>query len=262
MAKTALISGASGGIGYELAKCFANDGINLVLIARTREKLEQLASDLHQKHSIEARVFVADLSQSSAPVQIFEYTQKESIRVDYLVNNAGFGIRDAFSIMDTAQILEMLQLNVTALTHLTRLYLPGMLEQENGSVLNVASTAAFQPGPWMAVYYATKAYVLSLSEALANELSNTGVTVTALCPGPTRTGFQKRAGAQNMQLMKSKMMAVMDARKVAEAGYDGMMRGKKVVIPGLINRILTVGARVGPRDWSTAIAGSMNKNKS
>jgi short-subunit dehydrogenase len=257
----ALITGASGGIGYELAKLFAQDKINLVLVARSREKLDAFASELQQKHSITAKVFAADLTQSSASVELFEFTKRESIGIDYLVNNAGFGIRRAFSETETEQILEMIDLNVTSLTHLTRLYLPQMLNQKSGKILNVASTAAFQPGPWMAVYYATKAYVLSFSEALSNELNKTGVTVTALCPGPTPTGFQQRAGAQNMQLMKSKILPALDAETVAKRGYEGMMRGKRVVIPGFMNRILALGARVGPRDWSTAIAGSMNKSK-
>jgi short-subunit dehydrogenase len=262
MAKTALITGASSGIGYELAKLFAKDQTNLVLVARSQEKLEKFASDLQQKHSINARVFAVDLSQPSAPAEVFSFTEKEAIGIDYLINNAGFGIRDSFEASDTNQILEMIQLNMAALTHLTKLYLPHMLQQKSGKILNVASTAAFQPGPWMAVYYATKAYVLSLSEALSNELSKTGVTVTTLCPGPTPTGFQQRAGAQNIQLMKSKVVSVLDAAAVAKQGYEGMMRGKKVIIPGFMNRLLALGARLGPRDLSTAIAGSLNKNKS
>jgi len=259
---TALITGASGGIGYELAKLFAKDRINLVLVARSREKLEEFASELQQKHSITAKVLAIDLSQSSAPEEAFLFTEKEGIGIDYLVNNAGFGIRDGFASTDTNQILEMIHLNIAALTHLTKLYLPRMLQQKSGKILNVASTAAFQPGPWMAVYYATKAYVLSFSEALSNELNKTGVTVTTLCPGPTPTGFQKRAGAQNIQLMKSKMVPALNAEAVAKQGYEGMMKEKKVIIPGFMNRLLAIGARVGPRDWSTAIAGSLNKNKS
>jgi short-subunit dehydrogenase len=261
MAKTALITGASSGIGYELAKLFAKDQTDLVLVARSREKLEEFASDLQQKHSITARVFAIDLSQASAPAEVFSFTEKQAINVDYLINNAGFGVRDGFASTDINQILEMIQLNIAALTHLTKLYLPNMLNQKSGKILNVASTAAFQPGPWMAVYYATKAYVLSFSEALANELAKTGVTVTTLCPGPTPTGFQKRAGAQNIQLMKSKILPALDAAVVAKQGYEGMMREKKVIIPGFMNRLLALGARVGPRDLSTAIAGAMNKNK-
>ena len=259
--QTALITGASGGIGWELAKLFAADGINVVLIARTREKLEQLASNLESVHSIQAKVIAADLALSSTPADIFNITQQESIEIDFLVNNAGFGIRESFEHTDLKEILEMLQVNVTALTHLTRLFLDSMLSRKNGKILNVASTAAFQPGPWMAVYYATKAYVLSLSEALHYELRGTGVSVTVLSPGPTRTGFQERAGAKDIQLMKSRFMAVMDALTVAKKGYEGMMNNRKVVIPGLMNRILATGAHMGPRGIATAIAGSLNKTK-
>jgi short-subunit dehydrogenase len=257
----ALITGASSGIGLELARIFAKDGINLVLVARSTDKLQRLATELENAHSIHAAVFPCDLALPGTPDDLFSRTQAESIPVDFLINNAGFGLRDSFERNDLTQLLEMLQVNVVALTHLTKLYLHEMLARKKGKILNVASTAAYQPGPWMAVYYASKAYVLSFSEALSNELSGTGVAVTALCPGPTRTGFQERAGAKDMQLMKSKMMAVMDAATVAKKGYEGMMKNKRVIIPGLMNRIVATAARIGPRDWSTAIAGSMNKTK-
>ena len=155
----------------------------------------------------------------------------------------------------------MVDLNISALTHLTRLFLPAMIQRKSGRILNVASTASFQPGPWMAVYYATKAYVLSFSEALAYELQDSGVTVTTLCPGPTRTGFQARAGSDDMPLMKNKVMAVMEAAPVAKAGYDAMMSGKKVIIPGFVNHMLAIGAKLGPSSISTAIAGNLNKKK-
>ena len=259
---SALITGASSGIGLELARLFAKDGIHLVLVARSTDKLQRLAGELENAHSIRAIVLPSDLAIPGAPDELFSRTQAESIPIDFLVNNAGFGLRESFERNDLKQILEMLQVNVVALTHLTKLYLKDMLARRNGKILNVASTAAYQPGPWMAVYYATKAYVLSLSEALSNELSGTGVTVSALCPGPTWTGFQERAGAKDMKLMKSGMMAVMDAATVAKKGYDGMMKNKRVIIPGLMNRIVATAARIGPRDWSTAIAGAMNKSKS
>ena len=256
-ARTALITGASGGIGYELAKLFADDGINVVLVARSRSKLEEFASKLKSR----AHVFATDLSKPSAANELYDFTKKNSIRVDYLINNAGFGIRKSFVDTDLKDILEMVNLNITSLTHLTRLFLPAMIQQKSGRILNVASTAAFQPGPWMAVYYATKAYVLSFSEALAYELKDSGVTVTTLCPGPTRTGFQARAGSEDMQLMKSKVLAAMDAAPVAKAGYDAMMNGKNLIIPGFVNHMLAIGARVGPRNISTAIAGNLNKSK-
>jgi short-subunit dehydrogenase len=257
--RTALITGASSGIGWELARIFAANGIHLVLVARTREKLQRLAADLHSAHSIEANVIVADLAHPDAARQIYRELESQSVAVDYLVNNAGFGIRAPFERNDLNTILEMLQVNVTALTLLTRLFLNEMLVRKNGKILNVASTAAFQPGPYMAVYYATKAYVLSFSEALRHELRDSGVSVSVLAPGPTSTGFQERAGAKDIKLMKSKMMSVMDAATVAQKGFEGMMKNEKVIIPGFVNRILAIGAHVGPRGISTAIAGSLNK---
>ncbi|MCI0414343.1 SDR family oxidoreductase [bacterium] len=258
---TALITGASSGIGLELARLFAKDGIHVVLVARSTEKLQRLATELEDAHSIRAKILPFDLADAGAPDHLFMRTQEESIPVDFLVNNAGFGMRESFEKNDLKQILEMLQVNIVALTHLTKLYVKEMLARKSGKILNVGSTAAYQPGPWMAVYYATKAYVLSFSEALSNELNGTGVTVSALCPGPTRTGFQERAGAKDIQLMKSKMMRVMDAATVAKIGYEGMMKNKRVIIPGFMNRIVATAARIGPRDWSTAIAGSLNKSK-
>ena len=261
-ASAALITGASSGIGLELAKLFAARGNNVVLIARTREKLERLAGDLQSQYAIQATVISLDLAQPSAPDEIFRITQETAIDIEFLVNNAGFGIRENFEKTDLKDILEMVQVNITAVTHLTRLLLPGMVARRRGKILNVASTAAFQPGPWMAVYYATKAYVLSLTEALHYELRASGIAVTALCPGPTPTGFQKRAGSSDAKMMKSKMMAKMDARKVAEKGYAGMMKNKRVVIPGFGNQLLAAGAHLGPRSVSTKIAGSLNRSKS
>lgn len=257
----ALITGASSGIGLEFARLFAANRTNVLLTARTKEKLERLAAELQSQYAIQARVVPADLAERSAPDEIFDFAQQESIHIEFLVNNAGFGIRESFQSTGVKDVLEMVQVNITALAHLTKLFLPGMLSRGTGKIMNVASTAAFQPGPWMAVYYATKAYVLSFSEALRVELQKTGVSVTVLCPGPTRTGFQERAGASETQLMKSKMMAKMDAKTVAQQGYEGMMKNKKIVIPGFMNRVLAAGTHVAPRGLSMAIAGSLNKNK-
>ena len=259
--KTALITGASGGIGLELARLFAADKIHVVLVARSADKLEQIAAELQAAHSIDATVLPADLSLSAAPQQIYDHTKQRGIAIDYLVNNAGFGIREKFVKTSLKDILEMVQLNISALTHLTRLYLAHMLERNSGRILNVSSTAAYQPGPGMSVYYATKAYVSSFSEALSYELRETGVTVTALCPGPTWTGFQERAGAKNSSLMKSKTLKPMDAATVARAGYQAMRNGKRVVIPGVMNRIVAKGAMIGPRRIVTAMAGSLNDSK-
>lgn len=254
--KTALVTGASSGIGLELAKLFARDGYNLVLVARSREKLAQLGKDLKEQNGVSAYIIAKDLSVPSAPDEIHDELQKHSITIDVLVNCAGLGMQGSFSEIDLATELNMLQVNIVALTKMTKLFLNDMIARRNGGVLNVASTAAFQPGPLMAVYYATKAYVLSFSEALAEELRDSGVKVTALCPGPTRTDFQSKARAEELRLLKN---GVMDAETVAKAGFKGLKRKKTVVIPGFRNRVLAFGVRLVPRDWVTKVARRMNE---
>src|SRR6202790_2259799 len=194
--QTALITGASGGIGYELAKLFARDHYNLVLVARSAERLRRVAEELQGRSGVAVKTVALDLAEASAPRSLFDQLQREGVAVDVLVNNAGFGSIGEFASIAEEEILGQISLNITAVTHLTRLFLPAMLARRHGKIMNVASTAAFQPGPLMAVYYATKAYVLSFSEALANETGGSGVTVTAVCPGPTATAFQKRAGME------------------------------------------------------------------
>lgn len=248
--QTVLITGASGGIGYELAKVFAREGYNLVLVARSEQKLAETAADLGGKHQVTVKVIVKDLAGPMAPDEIYAELRRESIAIDILVNNAGFATYGPFVELDLAKELEMLQLNVVALTHMTKLFLTDMLARRAGKILNVASTAAFQPGPLMAVYYASKAYVLSFSEAIANELRGTGVMVTALCPGPTQSGFQARARMEDSRLLTS---GVMDAETVAWAGYRGLMAGKTVIIPGLRNRLLALAPRFTPRRMTTEI---------
>ena len=246
--RTALITGASSGIGLELATCFARDGYDLVLVARNAAALEALAGELRQAFGVSVITLPKDLSLRDTPTELVEHLTRSSVAVDVLVNNAGFGTHGAFAEADLTEQLEMMQVNMAALTHLTRLCLPGMLARRRGKILHVASTAAFQPGPLMAVYYATKAYVLSFSEALANELRGSGVTVTVLCPGPTQTNFQQRAGVAHIRVMSRR---VMDARTVAEAGYRGLMRGKLLVIPGWRNRLLINAVRWLPRQLVT-----------
>lgn len=256
---TALITGASSGIGYELALLFARKGHSLVLVARNQETLRKLAEKLEQEYGIRAVVISKDLSLSSTPEEVFRELSEKSIPVHTLVNNAGFGTRGMFAGADVDSQLKMIQVNMTALTHLTRLFLNRMLSSRNGRILNVASTAAFQPGPLMAVYYATKAYVLSFSEALASELRGSGVTVTALCPGPTRTEFERRAGMEGSRLFRS---GVMNSKTVAEAGYRGLMKGKAVVISGLRNRLLAMTIKLVPRKWVKGAVRRMNDNPS
>jgi len=243
---TALITGASSGIGADLARLFAREGHDLVLVARDEARLRALGDDVARRDGIRAEVMAVDLADPGAPREIIRRLGEREIVLDVLVNNAGFGTYGPFAATDLGRQLQMLQVNVVALTHLTGLVLPAMLSRRRGRILNVASTAAFQPGPFMAVYYATKAYVLHFTEALAAELGEgTGVSVTALCPGPTRTGFQAAAGIEGTRLLRSAL--VMESEAVARAGYRGLMEGKPVVIPGVKNRMVAWAVRLLPR---------------
>lgn len=242
---TALITGASGGIGRALATCFAEQGYQLVLVARNVKALNQVAGQLTQQYRIPVKVLPQNLAQLGAANLIVQELQAAQITVDVLVNNAGFGDFGYFWQRETARSLAMIQVNVMALTHLTRLLLPEMIAQGGGKILNVASMAAFVPGPVMAVYYATKAYVLSFSEALANELQGTGVSLTILCPGPTTSGFH--AAAQIQPLPPSSQHRLMDVQTVAQAGVAGLLRGQVIVVPGLKNQVLALAIRVLPR---------------
>ncbi len=242
--ETVLVTGASSGIGEELARRFAADGAELVLVARSEERLRRLAAELNERHGVAARVEAVDLAAPGAVAALCERLAADGVAVDVLVNNAGYGARGAVAELDLERQLGMVRLNVEALTALTRRLLPGMLERRRGGILNVASTAAFQPGPFMAVYYATKAYVQSFTEALAEELRGTGVTVTSLAPGPTLTGFQKEAEMEGTLLFK---LGPMPAGPVARAGHRAFRRGKVVVIPGIGNRLLAFSTRLTPR---------------
>ena len=255
---TALITGASSGIGLEIASLAAQDKHDLVLVARQRERLETVGRGLAEEYGVRVSVLAKDLSDPSAPAEIARDLGERAIAIDVLVNNAGAGVYGLFAETSIDRQLEIIQLNVTSLTHLTKLFLDGMRARKNGGILNVASTAAFQPGPFMAVYYATKAYVLSFSEALANECAGTGIRVTTLCPGPTRTEFQQRAGFQPMSIVKTRLVPT--AAEVARAGWDGLKRGKGVVIPGLLNRVLVQAERVTPR--RLVIAGARRVQES
>jgi hypothetical protein len=256
---TALITGASSGIGLELASVAAQDRHDLVLVARHREKLESIGRGLAEEYGVRVSVVAKDLADSAGPADLSRELAERGIAPDVLVNNAGVGVYGYFAQTSLDKELEMIQINLVALTHLTKLFLPGMLERRRGRILNVASTAAFQPGPIMAVYYATKAYVLSFSEALANEVAGTGVTVTALCPGPTRTEFQARAGFQPIPLLRSPLVTATSA--VARAGWRGMKRGKRVVVPGLANRILVQAVRATPRRLGTAVVRKLQESR-
>jgi short-subunit dehydrogenase len=255
---TALVTGASGGIGEELARLFAADGHDLVLVARSRDKLARLSEELAAKHGVKARVLASDLARPDGPQEIFDELQGAGVSIDALVNNAGFGSYGLFAETDSQSELGLLQVNVVALTHLSKLFLPGMIARRRGYLMNVASTAAFQPGPLMAVYYASKAYVLSLSEALANECEGTGVVVSALCPGPTETGFVAAAGMQESKLFER---GAMTAREVAEDGYRGMLAGKGIVIPGFRNNLLARSIGLFPRGLVTRVVRGIQEKR-
>ncbi|HEV2765323.1 MAG TPA: SDR family oxidoreductase [Pyrinomonadaceae bacterium] len=256
--RIALVTGASGGIGYELAKLLASDGYDLTLVARSRDKLARVAEELGRDYGVGARVVVSDLARPESPGEIFEELRGEIERVEVLVNNAGVGSYGLFAETDLRAELDLLQINVVALTHLTKLFLPEMIRRKRGRVMNVASTAAFQPGPLMAVYYASKAYVLSLSEALANELEGTGVTVTALCPGPTETGFVAAARMSESKLFDR---GAMDARSVAVAGHRGMKDGKAIVIPGFRNALVARTVGFFPRGLVTKVVRRIQEKR-
>jgi short-subunit dehydrogenase len=249
---TALITGASGGIGYELAKLFARDHYNLVLVARSAEKLGKFADELQRECQVVVKTVALDLSEAPAPQFLFDQLQRESIVIHVLVNNAGYGTFGEFASMPLNDAVGQINLNVTALTALTRLFVPGMVERRSGRIMNVASTAGFQPGPLMAVYYATKAYVISFSEALANELKASGVTVTCFCPGATDTGFAARAGNDKTRLFQK--FGAMNVRTVAADGYRGLMKGKTLVISGAKNWLVAESVRFAPRKMVTAVS--------
>ena len=250
--QTALITGASSGIGYELAKLFARDHYNLVLVARTAGTLTKVADELQIQFGVSVKPIPLDLTASPSPQFLFDQLQREGIAIDFLVNNAGYGVLGDFTEVPPEESLDQIQLNITALTRLTKLFLASMLARGSGKIMNVASTAGFQPGPGMAVYYATKAYVISFSEALAEELKDSGVTVTCLCPGATDTGFQGRAGTENTRLLKT--VRPMEAKTVARDGYRGMMTGKTLVISGLRNWLLAESLRFSPRKLVTIVS--------
>lgn len=256
---TALITGASGGIGYELAKLFARDHHSLVLVARSADKLAEVASEL-QARGVSVKTVALDLAEPHAPKFLFDQLQREGIAVDILINNAGFGALGKFAQMPDEQIFGQINLNITALTQLTKLFLPPMLARHTGRIMNVASTAGFQPGPLMAVYYATKAYVISFSEAIANELKDSGVTVTCFCPGATHTGFARRAGNDKSRLFKQ--LGAMNADKVALDGYRALMEGRTLAISGLHNWLVAQSTRLGPRKMVTAISRWVSEDAS
>ncbi len=257
MNKYVLITGASTGIGYELARLFAKNGYNLVLVSRNKKRLEVIAMEMENQHDIQVKVIPKDLSKSSAPQELYDDIVADGINITMLVNNAGFGINGKFTDVSVNKHIELIQLNITSLTELCKLFGTDMVKRHSGSILNVASTAAFQAGPFMSSYYASKAYVLLLSEALNNELAQDGVNVSVLCPGPTHTEFGVRADMSSAKILN--VPWVMSAAEVAEIGFSGLMKGKKIIIPGLMNKLLAFSVRFTPRSIMVLIIRSLNQ---
>jgi len=250
--KWALVTGASAGIGRALAERLAARGAHVVLTARRRERLEQLAAELHSKHGVQAEVFAADLAQPSAPDEIFAFTRGKGIAIELLINNAGFGAYGEFFKVELTRQLEMVQVNIAAVVHLTHRYLPAMIGRRRGGILIVASTAAFQGVPYISTYAATKAFDLLFAEALAEEARRHGVRVCALCPGPTVSEFHQVAGQPEHTKRRQE-----SAEKVAEVGLEALARGKSYVISGLGNYLGAHGQRLAPRRLVTRVAAKM-----
>lgn len=258
MSDTALVTGASRGIGRRLARCFAREGTDVILVARSEGDLVSLKEELEAEHGIRAHVMPRDLTDEAAREDLVREVEERGLHVRTLVNNAGFGEFAPYASTSWDRLGSMIELNITAPSHLARVFLPAMIERGEGEVLNVASTAAFQPGPFMAVYYASKAYLLSLSEALSYELKDRGVTVSCLCPGPTRTGFQEEANMADSDVL-DEMPVWYEADDVAEYGYEALKDGEPVAVHGWFNYLLVTLVRFLPRSTVRSLVGSRQK---
>lgn len=257
---TALVTGGASGIGFELCKLLAKDGHDLVLVDMNEVGMLRAADQLRTEYGVKVKVLYKDLSDPNAAKEIYEKLERLGIEITTLVNNAGYGLSGRFTELELDDQLQMMQVNMNAVVSLTSYFLPRLLEQKQASILNLASIAAFQAGPFMATYFASKAFVLSFSEALASELTGTNVSVTSVCPGPTDTGFARRAGANgSIAFKKSTMMNVVD---VAHEAYAAMKSKRAVVIPGLTNKMAILASRFVPRNTVTQVAGLMNKRSS
>ena len=254
-AKVVLITGASAGLGSEYAKLFAADGHDVVLVARRRDRLDAIAKELREARGRQAHVIAADLSSPDAAGQVVDEVRRLGLQIHFLVNNAGFGTSGPFAEIDLHRSLEMIQVNIVSLLTLTRAFLQEMIARKSGRILNVGSTAGFQPGPFMAAYYASKAFVNSFTEALWYELRGTGVTATVSCPGATATEFAAVAGNERSRLFR---MGAASPQEVAKEGYRAMMAGRPMVVHGMKNKLAVQALRVSPRAAVRVIAASLN----
>lgn len=260
MQKTTLITGASKGIGKELANIFAENNCNLVLVARSGDKLKSLKEQLETQYPISVEIIEQDLSITGAAEELYQRVKSKGLTVDFLVNNAGFGDYGLFADTPFEVYQEMITLNVISLTHLTHLFVQEWRQSNRkGKILNISSTAAYQPGPMMAVYFATKAFVLHFSEAVGNELKKNHITITTLCPGPTTTHFGEVSKMNASQLVKNVKIA--NAREVAQLGYKSMMKGKPVVIHGAMNKLAPFAIRFIPRNWVTKLSAKVMRQQ-
>lgn len=255
MKKTALITGASKGIGKAFAEVFAKNGYSLLLIARTTHELENLKNDLANRYQCESKILSVDVSNPNSVDVIVKAFKNDILTLDVLVNNAGYGISKKFTDMEEVDIHGIMAVNMQFLTNLTYAILPYMLKNKSGKILNVASIAAFVPGPFMAMYYASKAYVLSLSEALHEEYKNNGISISALCPGVTKSSFHERAGHSSLT---SGPIPIMSAESVAEIGYQGLMKNKRVVVSGLLNQLIVFLMKLVPNALLIKITAKMD----
>lgn len=255
---TALITGASSGIGLELAKIHAKNKYDLVLVARNEKKLTQIKIQLESENGITAHIFATDLTLEDNVKSVIEFTDKNNIRIDHLINNAGIGVFGLLHETNLEDHLKLIDLNNRALVILTKVYTEKMTKHGSGKVLNIASTAAFMPGPYLSTYFASKAFVLSFSEAIHSELKGTGVSVTTLCPGPTETGFVAAAEGMTKSGLFAKQK-VSTPREVAQDGFYAMMGAKSLIISGLMNKISVFSVRLSPRSWVTALTKAITR---
>ncbi len=261
--KTAtLITGASSGIGLELARIFATNRHNLILVARNEESLRQLKKQLKEQHHIQVAVIVKDLSEPGTAEDIFRTTKEQNWNVEVLVNNAGFGLAGYFCEADLPTEIDMIMVNVSAVVELTKLFLKDMLERGKGKILNVGSTASFVPGPGLAVYYATKAFVLSFSQAVGYEVKKRGVTVSTLCPGPTATNFSQRTNNHRSWAFNNGLIRLMSAEKVARITFKQFMQGRSLIVPGAMNKLSVFFPRLMPRKLLLFFIHFINKDRS